>query len=98
MSKVEEVAKAIAASIVDQHHMLKLDEDGMGYSDDYDNKWYDCRISARAAIEAMLIPTEDMVLAGLNCDAWADNEGNAVEMLSGTFTAAIDAALKEPTP
>lgn len=52
---------------------------------------------ARAAIEAMREPTLEMVLAGLNCDAWADNEGNAVEMLSGTFTAMIDAALKEQT-
>lgn len=52
---------------------------------------------ARAAIQAMRVPTKEMVLAGLNCDAWADNEGNAVEMLSGTFTAAIDAALKEQT-
>jgi len=94
---IERLARSIAASFVSQNHMLELDEDGMGYSNDYDNRWYDCRPAARAAIEAMRIPPEEMVLAGLNCDAWADNEGNAVEMLSGTFTAMISAALKEPT-
>lgn len=52
---------------------------------------------ARVAVEAMRVPTKEMVLAGLNCDAWADHIANAVEMMSGMFTAAIDAALKEPT-
>lgn len=50
---------------------------------------------ARAAIEAMMIPTPDMVIYGLNCDAWAEGGDSAVEMLSETFSAMIQAALKE---
>lgn len=50
---------------------------------------------ARAAIEAMREPTHGMMLTGLNCDAWVNAEGNAVQMLSGTFSAMIDAALQD---
>ena len=50
---------------------------------------------ARAAIEAMRVSTNEMIIAGFDCDAWANAEGNAIEMLSGTFSAMIDAALKD---
>lgn len=49
---------------------------------------------ARAALEATRIPTDAMVIAGLNCDEWSEGRDSAVEMLSGTFAAMIDAALK----
>ena len=50
---------------------------------------------ARAAIAAMRVPTATMTIAGLNCDVWANAEGNAVEMLAGTFSAMIDSALQD---
>jgi hypothetical protein len=65
------------------------------YNPNADFVWQFYRGSARAAIEAMRAPHSEMIEAGLNCDAWANAEGNAVEMLSATFSAMIDAALKE---
>lgn len=57
-------------------------------------KTYRSRL-ARAAIDAMREPTAGMVQAGLNCDAWAEPDGGSDSILSGTYSAMIDAALSE---
>lgn len=85
---VERLARSIAASFVSQNHMLELDEDGMGYSNDYDNRWYDCRPAARAAIEAMREPTKAMIEAG----EWRSDGECAV---SDAWEEMIDTALED---
>jgi hypothetical protein len=53
---------------------------------------------AEAAIVAMRQPTEVMISAGLNCDAWAEADGGADVMLAGTYRAMMIAALQDSTP
>lgn len=63
-------------------------------SEGYDGH-VDLREIAKAGVEAMMEPSEEMILAGLNCDEWAEGRDSAVEMLSGTFSTMISAALGE---
>ena len=51
---VDKAARAVQAEMLRQNHMLEVsDENGsIGIFDDYDNKFYDCRELARAALEA----------------------------------------------
>lgn len=92
MTMVDKIAKAIARAAVEQNHMLQYFEDnGIGYFDDYDNKNYDCIAIARAAIEAMLDPTEAMLDAG-----WATTSKHVVDgRPEEIWPAMIQAALKE---
>lgn len=60
-----------------------------------DGNMFSYEDQARAAIEAMREPTGAMVASGLNSDAWADAEGGATAILTSTYSAMIDAALKE---
>lgn len=87
---VDRVAKAIAKAICNQNAMLELDEDECGYFDDYDNKGYDCRVVARAAIEAMREPTRQMIEAGA-IGSGEDSEATA----TGSYEAMIAAALSK---
>ena len=85
---VEKMAKAIAKAAVKQNPMLEyFDDNGIGYFDDYDNKNYDCIAIARAAIEALMEPTESMLDAGDAADGY--------DVYVGVWTAMMQAALKE---
>jgi len=75
MSKVEEVARAIRAKVPVGYGMTE--SEALDY--------------ARAAIEAMQGPTEDMVDAGVAADLGEDS----YDMVSFAYRAMIDAALNE---
>lgn len=102
---IERVAKAIASAIVAQNHMLELDEDGCGYFDDYDNKDYDCRPVAVAAIAAMREPTKEMIDPGYhamdeNVDFYNYDSGAGYSIEptgpANVWRAMIDAVLPKP--
>ena len=106
---VERVARAIAVDALRQNPMLEIMDGGLGYYDDYDNKAYDCVEIARAAIEAMRLPTEAMTEAGAMQSGGATKE-QAIEWAKldkfesrqmeaeDIFIAMIDAALIPSPP
>ena len=73
---VERVARALA----------KLDDD-LGYDE---GKWRYCVSEARAAIEAMKVPTTEMVEAGIYA---RDNHATLGDNMAASFVAMLDAAL-----
>ncbi|MEN3149227.1 hypothetical protein ABCW43_18165 [Neorhizobium sp. IRAMC:178] len=94
MSKVEEVARAIALEDLDPETRAAVDPDKWVVSESY-------YALARAAIAAMRIPTPEMSIAATNVDFWVggddcDHEEYLTDsVFERVWNAAIDAALKE---
>lgn len=87
---VERVARAIYEKANEQSPVV-----GTGHAEADDGKTildgaYDLLAIARAAIEAMRVPTEKMIAAGMTCES-----GTYEEDVPRIFTAMIDAALEE---
>lgn len=56
MIEVDEMAKVLAQELLRQNPCLKLDDDGCGLYDADDNKHYDCRGMAIAALMLVEYP------------------------------------------
>ncbi len=81
MSKVEDVARAIARRLAKREH-------GESYEGYESSHWEAAQDLARAAIAAMRIPTEPMLADGYEAEA-------SKRLLSAAWNAMVDSALKE---
>lgn len=71
-----------------------IDLEAQGFGADMDQRRKASRKRARIILASILAPTDEMINAGLNCDAWANAEGPANEILAATYRAMIEAELR----
>ncbi len=93
MNMIDNVVMAICKEAEKQGHII---EDGKIWVEPGDLmvSSVDAVVLARVAIEAMEIPSAEMINAGINCDDWADGEQDATKLIASTFSAMIKEAIK----
>lgn len=92
MNMIERVARALADGMADMGINAETEiPDGDGCVEPL---WKSFVPAARAAIQAMEIPSAEMINAGINCDDWADGEQDATKLIASTFSAMIKEAIK----
>lgn len=101
MSMIEKMARAIRKSIlIKANEVAELANIRSKILSDEEierkvDALWPCDVdAAKAALECLKDPTEEMTSAGLDCKAWAEGSDSAVELLNGAYIAMINAALE----
>jgi hypothetical protein len=86
---VERIARAIC-----RIEEGDIDDNGFSKGDGSEEYWYDYELTAKAAIEAMRVPLESMILAAdRKADSLLENKDEHLDPYT-TWQIMIDAALK----